>query len=129
MQPPEAYPEGTRMQYMLRGFTHQLGFRLFTFELIDERRVRTDFVVKADLNLLRKYSIPVQEAALLCRGLLEQRNQDEAQRTFTYDEAQMRSYANACAVQREAAKNRKAPRRAPSQNTGAAWRARPENGA
>jgi len=116
------------MQYTLRGFTHQLGFRVYSFESVDERRVRTDYVVKADLDLLRKYRIPVQEAALLCRGLLEQRNEAETQRTFTYDETHMRLYADACAMQREAAKDRKAPRRAPTQNSGAAWRAR-TNGA
>ena len=109
------------MQYMLRGFTHQLGFRVYAFESLDERRVRTGFVVKTDLNLLRQYGIPVQEAALLCRGLLEQRNEDEGQRTFTYDEAHMRLHACACASQREAAKDRKAPRRAPAQPASVAW--------
>jgi hypothetical protein len=42
---------------------------------------RTHFVVRADLELMRKYEIRVQELPLLCRRLLERRDQEEPDHT------------------------------------------------
>lgn len=110
------------MQYILIGFTHDIGFRVFAFEGVGEDRVRTEFRVRADLSLIRRYGIRVQELPILCRGILERRNEDEEKRTFTYTEADMRVNAELCAEQAAAAKTRKVPRRPPSENVGAAWR-------
>jgi hypothetical protein len=109
------------MQYILTGFTHDSGFRVFAFEYVGKDRVRTKFQVRADLSLIARYGIRVQELPLLCQGILERRNEDEEKRTFTYTEADMRVNAE-CAAQAAAAKTRKVPRRPPSENVGAAWR-------
>jgi hypothetical protein len=111
------------MQYILTGFTHDMGFRVFAFEGIGEDRVRTEYKVRADLALIHRYGIRVQELPLLCRGILEGRNEDEEQQTFTYTESDMRRNAELCAVRAAAdAQKRKAPRKPPSENTGVAWR-------
>jgi hypothetical protein len=109
------------MQYILSGFTHEVGFRVFAFEAIGEDRVRTVYSVKADLALVRKYGIRMQELPLLCRAILEQRDTTNSQRMFTYTEAAMSLRANTTAA--EAAHKRKPPRRPPRENMGAAWRA------
>ena len=110
------------MQYMLSGFTHTLGFRVFTFEGIGEDRTRTEYSVKADLGLIRRYGIRVQELPLLCRGILERRDEGEEHRTFTYTEADMGLHADDCATRDAAAKKRRAPRKQPTESVGAAWR-------
>jgi hypothetical protein len=110
------------MQYIITGITHDTGFRVFSFQGIGEDRVRTEFKVRADLALIRKYGIRVQELPLLCRGILERRNQEEQQQTFTYTETDMRLNAELCALRSADAPKRKAPRKPPSENVGAAWR-------
>ena len=110
------------MQYILTGFTHELGFRVFAFEGVGDDRVRTEYRVRADLVLVRKYGIRIQELPLLCRRLLEQRDGDDPQRTFTYAEDAMCLRASADAAQAEAQK-RRSPRRPPAEKPGAAWRA------
>jgi len=109
------------MQYVLTGFTHDVGFRVFAFQGIGEDRVRTDYSVRADLALSRKYGIRVQELPLLCRRILEQHDESDSQRAFTYTEAAMRLRADFCAAE-AAAQKRKSPRRPANQNPGAAWR-------
>lgn len=109
------------MQYVLRGFTHEMGLRVFAFDYIGENRARTEFKVSTDLGLLRSHGIPMQEAALLCRGILERRNESDERRSFVFGEADMRLYAQNCEARRAAAHEKKPPRR-PAQNLGTAWR-------
>jgi hypothetical protein len=109
------------MRYILTGFSHDSGFRVFAFEGIGEDRVRTKFFVRADLALIHSYGIRVQELPLLCREILERRNEGEEQRTFTYTDTEMCRHAQLCAT-RDAAQKRKGPRRPHSGNVGAAWR-------
>ena len=110
------------MHYILTGFTHDMGFRVFEFEGIGDDRVRTEYKVRADLALIHRYGIRVQELPLLCRGILEGRNEDEQQQTFTYTETDMRLNAELCALRSADAQKRKAPRKPPGENVGAAWR-------
>jgi len=108
------------MHYILSGFVHETGFRVFTFECVGEERQRTEFKVKADLALIRRYGIRIQDLPLLCREMLERRVSDEP-RTLTYTEADM--CVNAAASAARAAERKKAPRKPPpSENVGAAWR-------
>ena len=107
------------MQYILTGFTHDLVFRVFAFEGIGEGRVRTAYSVRADLSLTRKYGIRMQELPLLCLTILEQRDGQDSQRTFTYTEAAMCLRADLLAA---SAAQKKLSRRPPSENVGAAWR-------
>ena len=106
------------MQYTLTGFTQDRGFRVFAFEAVAEDRTRSEYKVRTDLDLIRKYSIRVQELPLLCRGVLDRRNVAEEQRTFTYTEADMSLHAD-CAI-RDAAAKRKTPRKQPIEHVEAA---------
>jgi hypothetical protein len=109
-------------QYTITGFTHDSGFRVFAFECVGEDRLRTEYTVRADLALIRRYGIRVQDLPLLCRAVLEKRIEGGEQRTFTYTEGDMSLHAGDCAIREAAAKIRKTPRRAPTENLGAAWR-------
>lgn len=110
------------MQYVLTGFTHDKGFRVFDFDGIGDDRVRTGYKVSANLALIHRYGIRVQGLPLLCRGVLEGRNGDEQQQTFTYTESDMRRNAELCALRAADSKKRRAPRKPPSANAGIAWR-------
>ena len=111
------------MQFVLTGFTQDMGFRVFGFDRIGDDRVRTAFTVRADLALIRRYEIRVQELPLLCRSLLERREDTPESRTFTFTEEDMRHHANDAATARQAAAaKRRPPRRPTSENLGAAWR-------
>ena len=98
------------MQYILTGFTHEIGIRVFAFEGIDDDRLRTRYRVKADLVLARRYGILIQELPALCRSMLEHRP-DMDQRTFTYAESDMRLHADAVTARHAAAVKAKPPRR------------------
>ena len=100
------------MQFVLKGFTPETGFRVFAFDGIAEDRTRTEFKVRTDLSLIRTYGIRVQELPLLCRGLLERRDEADLTHTLTFSEEEMRLYASSRAAEREAAEKRKS-RRAP----------------
>ena len=109
------------MQFILTGFTHDTGFRVFAFEGIAGDRTRTEFTVRMDLALIRKYGIRVQELPLLCRGLLEQRVEGGEERTMTFTEDRMRLHADNCAAER--AQKKKSTHRPPTNRTGTGWRA------
>jgi len=110
------------MQFIMTGFTQEMGFRVFGFERIGDDRVRTAFTVRADLALTRTYGIRIQELPLLCRCLLEQRQAADETRALTLTEGEMCLHAQ---VARDAAASRKKPSRKPpiTENPGAAWRA------
>jgi len=111
------------MQFMLTGFTQDMAFRVFAFERMGSDRVRTKMVVRADLALIRRYGIQVQELPLLCRNLLERSENGAETRTLTFSENDMCLHAKDRATAKEAAASRrKPPRRTPSENVGAAWR-------
>jgi hypothetical protein len=83
-----------KMQFIFTGFTQDMGFRVFAFEGVGPDRIRTNHTVRADLALLLRYGIRMQELPLLCRRLLERRSdngEDRGAVTFTEDE--MRLYA------------------------------------
>jgi hypothetical protein len=113
------------VQYILTGFSHEMGYRVFVFESIDGR-VRTAYRVKADLALARKHGVPVQELPLLCRALLETRAEGESQRAYTYGEADMCKYEDLRAARAAELQNRKRPltRRTPAHKLGQTWRGR-----
>jgi hypothetical protein len=113
----------TKLQFILTGFTQELGFRVFAFERMDENRVRTRCTVKADLVLVRRYGIRLQELPLMCRGLLERDDEPAVMPALTFSEDQMRVCADERAAAKAGAANkRKPPRRPVVENPGAAWR-------
>ena len=102
------------MVFALMGFTNELSLRRFTFELVGSGPPRTTMVVVADMALVRKYEIPLQELPLLCVRLLQSWTAD-ADSTAVFSEKEMIEYAN----RREEAKTlaeqkrRQFPRRSP----------------
>jgi len=65
------------MDLAYTGFTHKAGIRCFRFEcqihpprpLVTPGRT-VQFVVKADMSLFTRYSVPIQEGPSICRGIL-----------------------------------------------------------
>jgi len=107
--------EEANMQYALTGFTSDMGFRVYDFDVIDDHRVRTAYTVRADMALVRQYGISLQELPLLCRGVLEQRILiNDREHTFTYTQAEMCIHSDARTV---AAKKLKAARKPWSNGT------------
>jgi len=112
-----------KIQFVLTGFTHDLGFRVFAFERMGEDRIRSQCTVKADLALTRRYGIQIQELPLLCRGLLDRREESDETRSLTFTEEEIRAFAQERAAAREKAASKKKPPQRPSgENLGAAWR-------
>ena len=94
------------VRFILTGFTQESGVRVFAFEKVAEDHTRTNYSVRADLALSRRYDIRMQELPLLCRALLERRGteQDDTH-AFIFTEQEM----SLC--WKESAANRRAPSR------------------
>jgi hypothetical protein len=60
-----------KSMFVLTGFSHDLGFRVYAFDCEGKERTRSHYTVRADLTLVRKYGLHIQELPLLCRRLLE----------------------------------------------------------
>jgi hypothetical protein len=122
-EPKDVFAKTAKMQFILVGFSHDLGSRIFEFTGIAADRTRMGFTVGVDLAIIRRYSIRMQELPLLCREFLERHGQGEDTRTLTFTEEEMRLCADSRATaQAEAALKRKSPRKPPAENAGGAWR-------
>jgi hypothetical protein len=109
-------------QFILTGFTHTAGVRIYAFEAITDR-VRTFYTVEVNLGLIAGFGIRIQDLPLLCREVLQQRMDDHESSALVFTEQQMRSHAEKLAIAREAAAQRKKPvRHLASPNRGAHWR-------
>ena len=102
------------MQFILKGFVPETGFRVFAFEGVADDRSRTEFKVRTDLSLIRRYGIRVQDLPLLCRRLLERRGEGEPTCTLTFTEEEMSIHAKSLAADREAAERKRSRRTPPS---------------
>jgi len=103
------------MQFILTGFTHDLGCRVFEFDRLGEDRTRTKCTVRADLALIRRYGIQIQDLPLLCRSLLDRGDEQDETPSLTFTEDQMR----ACADERTAARELAAIKRKSRKPAGA----------
>jgi len=113
-----------KMQFSFIGFSQVTGFRVFAFEGTAADRTRTEYKVKADLALVRRYGIQIQDLPLLCRGLLERNDDLNQQCTMTFTEEEMRLHARTCAEARNAAiHKRKSARKPTTGQIGSGWRA------
>ena len=97
--------------------------RRYYFDVVAEDRSRRQVTVGADLDLIRRCRMPLQELPLLCRRLLEGHTEIE---TMMFTEIDMERYAS----ERTAAANallqkRKARRPQVSNRVGQAWRGAP----
>jgi len=113
-----------KMQFVLTGFTQDVGFRVFAFEGIAPDRMRTAFTVRTDLALIKRHGIRIQELPLLCRSLLERSEGEGETRGLTFTEEDMATHAKdrADAARHTASQKKNPPRRPASENLGAAWR-------
>jgi len=112
------------MEFILTGFHQDANMRHYSFQGIGTDRTRTDFSVGADLQLIRKYQIAVQELPLLCRRLLEEHDPEDHKTTVVFTEEDMQLFAkNRSDAKEQAAQRKKMPRRPPVNNAGRAWRA------
>lgn len=111
------------MQFILTGFKQDREFRVFAFEGIAADRVRSQFTVRADLSLSRRYGIRLQELPLMCRAVLEHREEGDQENTMTFSEEAMRLHmANSIAARALAAQKKKTPRKPAQETVGTAWR-------
>jgi len=98
------------MQFLLTGFSDDVGVRVYAFQGVAADKTKSEFSVRADIAVIRKYGIRVQELPLLCRAILELRNEGEPARAVTFTEEDMREHSVTAAAEREAAQ-RKKPRK------------------
>lgn len=117
--------DNLKVQFIFKGFSQDMGSRVFEFDGIASDRTRTPFTVRTDLALTRRYGIRLQELPLLCRAVLELRHDGEDTHEFAYTEADMNLHREGAAARLEAAKQRKPPRRPATDQVGAAWRLQP----
>ena len=99
--------ENAKTHFILKGFSQIMEFRVFEFEGISASSARASFTVRTDLALARKHGIRLQELPLLCRKVLDQYCDEQAQRVFTFTETEMCSHTDNLAALEEAAKHRK----------------------
>jgi hypothetical protein len=105
------------MQFILTGFTQDRGFRVFAFEGIAADRVQTQFTVRADLVLSRQYGIRLQELPLMCRAVLEGREEGDQENAMTFCEEAMRLHETNCIAARALAALKKKTFRRPVAET------------
>ena len=60
------------LEFILTGFKQTQNVRHYQFQVIGADRTRRDVSVDADLDVMRKHGISIQEMPLLCRRLLEE---------------------------------------------------------
>lgn len=99
---PGVQRKDSKVQFILTGFKPDLDFRIFAFESNSGSGLKTQYSVKVDLSLARKYGIQTQALPLLCFALLE-RSDSATGTAFTYNEDEMRLYARTCKEERAAA--------------------------
>jgi len=114
--------DGAKPQFLLTGFTQAAGIRIYAFEgRVDARRI--DYTVEVDLALIPGYGIRIQDLPLLCRELLQQREEPGELSAVVFTEQRMRSHAEKLAIAREEAEHRKKqPRHLASAGADTGWR-------
>jgi hypothetical protein len=119
--------EGADMEFVLAGFRQDSNIRRYNFEAVGGDRTRRTITVGADLNLIRKYKIPLQDLPLLCRRLLEGRVEVATlmltELMFTEKDMLQCADDRAAAVF-AAAQKRRAHHPPASSRVGQAWRSR-----
>ena len=97
------------MLYVLTGFAHEGQYRVFRFDGLAPHQERIAFTVRADLSLLRRYAIHIQDLPLLCRAVLESRPVDDDARALTFTETEMQALSELRREARDAAAVKRRP--------------------
>ena len=87
--------------------------RRFAFQRVATDHSRTEFTVSADMGLLVKHKIPLQELPLLCRALLEDQNDSGPAKAVTFTEVEMLGYVQRRSAAKEEADRKRAQHRSP----------------
>jgi hypothetical protein len=103
------------MIFALMGVTNERNSRRFTFELTGRGQPRTTVVVAADLDLARRYEIPIQELPLLCLRLLDSWTAGTNE-TVVFAEKEMIGYANRRKEAKDLAEQKRRAHRLPKPN-------------
>ena len=110
------------IEFVLAGFRQDNNIRRYSFQGMDVDRKRTEFTVGADLVLVRKYRIPLQELPLLCRHVLEGYGSGQT-RALMFSETDMIGYATRRTAEMDAAEQKRRAHRSPPPSI-RGWRAR-----
>ena len=104
-------------EFVLSRFHQEDGIRYYIFQRPDDDGASIEFTVDADVTLLRKYGIVLQELPLLCRHLLEKQDAGSPSRAVTFSEDLMKEQADHRAAVKQAAQLKKKVyhRRSPDQ--------------
>ena len=114
------------MQFIMSGFTPDEGFRVFSFNRVGNDYARTRFTLRADLSLIGKYGISMQELPLLMKEHLESGHAAESATALVFTEEAMRACAEHRAAGRSAAG--KKPNRVRPHSTQDDWKGRAGTG-
>jgi hypothetical protein len=110
------------MEFVFTGFRQDSDIRSYTFQIISADRTKSKVTVGADLSLIRKHRIPLQELPLLCRRLLETNGVGKSP-TVMFTEKDMLVYVTErVAAEHVAELKRRAHRTPVSSRSGQAWR-------
>ena len=118
------------MKFIYTGFTHETtGVRQYDFEGVVSPGIRKGFLVTADVALLTKHHIQIQDAPMMCMRLLEGSAEAEPQLDLlVLTEADMVTHALARAAEKEAAgtrRTRRTFRPANAATSAMAWKSQP----
>ena len=95
MQPtPPMHPKGGAIEFILTGFKQSLNIRHYFFQVTALDRTKYEVSVDADLDLMRRYGISIQEMPLLCRRLLEGRPGTKPSELVVFSEQTMSAFAH-----------------------------------
>ena len=100
------------MKLLYMGFRHETtGVRLYSFEGVASEGIRKGFLVTADIALLTKHHVQIQEAPMMCLRLLESSAEAEPQpELLVLTEADMLAHIRAKAAEREKAASKRTKR-------------------
>src|SRR5579864_4437547 len=109
-------------EFVLAGFPQDNNNRKYLFQGVGVDRKGREVTVGADLVLVRKYRIPLQEVPLLCRHVLEGYGSGQT-RALMFSETDMIGYATRRAAELDAAEQKRRAHRSPPPSL-RGWRAR-----
>src|SRR5215469_18411941 len=73
---PRSQHRDKSTEFTLTGFRQANGIRSYVYQCQHDDGSSTEFTVDAEVSLLKKHGIGLQELPLLCRRLLEKQNPD-----------------------------------------------------
>jgi hypothetical protein len=110
---PRSQHRDKNTDFIMTGFHQAEGIRYYVYQVQHEDGSVSESTVDADVRLLRKHGIALQELPLLCRRLLERQNSDASVRAVTFTEDLMKEQADQRAALKQAAQAKKKVYRRP----------------